>query len=236
MYLTILLNWEVLAGCGDECLGPRTGEAEGSRVDLFWVPCQRNSKFQAKEDLKKPIQEQFKIKVQVSNRENSKVVIWEESQDCVLRNHNSSDITKCCYLTVLFFSAITSHFQNRSHRLTIEYSIAVSQASSQHWILANLYSPETDSWPASLPSLPLLLMVLSQDVEMMFILWQQWALATQVLKPDNHHPVSLHPGPSASQGQWDCHVMTAHFQCSSPVSFETVGGGFIIIFLMWGKA
>lgn len=48
-------------------------------------------------------------------------------------------------LTVLFFSAITSHFWNLSHRLTIEYSTVISQVSSQHLIIANLYSPEIDS-------------------------------------------------------------------------------------------
>lgn len=62
--------------------------------------------------------------------------------------------------TVLFFSAITSHFQKLSQKLTIEYSTVINQASSQHLIIANFVPLTLTRDPSSLPRLSSLLGIL----------------------------------------------------------------------------
>lgn len=61
---------------------------------------------------------------------------------------------------VLFFSAVTSHFQKLSQKLTIEYSAVINQASSQHLIIANSVPLTLTQDPSSLPRLSSLLVIL----------------------------------------------------------------------------
>lgn len=61
---------------------------------------------------------------------------------------------------VLFFSAVTSHFQKLSQKLTIEYRAVINQASSQHLIIANSVPLTLTQDPSSLPRLSSLLVIL----------------------------------------------------------------------------
>lgn len=61
---------------------------------------------------------------------------------------------------VLFFSAVTSHFQKLPQKLTIEYRAVINQASSQHLIIANSVPLTLTQDPSSLPRLSSLLVIL----------------------------------------------------------------------------
>lgn len=61
---------------------------------------------------------------------------------------------------VLFFSAVTSHFQKLSQKLTIEYRAVINQASSQHLIIAYSVPLTLTQDPSSLPRLSSLLLIL----------------------------------------------------------------------------